>query len=75
MRYLKLVICCCAIVVATSHVFAVPPYPYEARRAHMSGSALYEVHLKPDRTISKIVVAKSCGFRILDDYGAAILSG
>ncbi len=41
----------------------------------MSGSALYEVHLKPDRTISKIVVAKSCGFRILDDYGAAILSG
>jgi outer membrane biosynthesis protein TonB len=41
----------------------------------MSGTALYEVYLKPDRTIAKILVAKSCGFRILDDYGVTIISG
>jgi outer membrane biosynthesis protein TonB len=41
----------------------------------MSGTALYEVHLKPDRTIATIVLAKSCGFRILDDYGVAIIKG
>jgi TonB family protein len=73
MRYGKLVACVCAGFIVTSPVSGTPDYPYEAKRARLSGTAIYEVHLRRDRTVSRIVVARSCGFRILDEYGAAVL--
>jgi TonB family protein len=69
-RFLFLVIVFLVLIGSTS--FAAPPYPYEARRAHLTGSGIYEAYLRPDRTVAKVVVIKSAGYRVLDDYAIAV---
>jgi TonB family protein len=45
-----------------------PDYPLEARRQHLTGSAILILHIdKPSGTVTSIDVAKSTGHKILDD--------
>src|SRR5947207_125733 len=55
-RFVFLVSASLLLVGATAA--AAPPYPYEAKRAHLTGSGIYEAYLRPDRTVTKVVVVR-----------------
>lgn len=52
---------------------AYPIYPYEARRAYMSGAGLYRMYIEPDGTVRTVGVMKSTGSKILDLAAAGAL--
>jgi TonB family protein len=43
-----------------------PVYPYEARRARITGSGIFRIYANPDGTIRTVAVMKSTGSKILD---------
>ncbi len=43
-----------------------PVYPYEARRARITGSGIFRIYADPDGTIRTVAVMKSTGSQILD---------
>lgn len=43
-----------------------PVYPYEARRAHLSGAGIYRMYVEPGGTVRSVGVMKSTGSPILD---------
>ena len=44
----------------------VPVYPYEARRAHITGAGLFRMYIDPDGNVRTVAVMKSTGSKILD---------
>lgn len=48
-------------------------FPEEAERRNLSGSLILDVSLNPDGTIKNITVARSSGYKILDDAAARIV--
>lgn len=44
-----------------------PPYPPEARRHRWTGNGIFELHFNSNGTVSKVVVIRSTGHRLLDD--------
>lgn len=49
------------------HRIVLPEYPYEARRAYLSGRGTYRAHVKADGTVARVEVIKSTGNRSLDE--------
>ena len=45
---------------------ALPIYPYEARRARLTGSGIFRMYIDPDGGIRAVGVMKSTGSKILD---------
>ena len=44
----------------------IPVYPYEARRARITGSGLFRMYINPDGSVRTVAVMKSTGSKILD---------
>jgi TonB family protein len=45
---------------------ALPIYPYEARRGHITGSGIFRMYINPDGGVRNVAVMKSTGSKILD---------
>ncbi|MDX1810473.1 MAG: TonB family protein [Gammaproteobacteria bacterium] len=48
-------------------------FPEEAKRRNLSGSLILDVAINPDGTINKITIARSSGYKLLDDAAARIV--
>lgn len=48
-------------------------FPEEAKRRNLSGSLILDVAINPDGTIKNITIARSSGYKILDDAAARIV--
>src|SRR6266851_1676647 len=44
-----------------------PQYPYFARSRHMEGSGVFQLHIRPDGTVSSVETIHSTGYRELDE--------
>jgi TonB family protein len=53
---------------------AKPDYPYFARTRHMVGSGVFQLHIRPDGTVSSVDTIQSIGYRELDDSATAAFS-
>ncbi|HSH39079.1 MAG TPA: TonB family protein [Chthoniobacterales bacterium] len=45
---------------------ALPLYPYDARRARVTGSGIFRMYIEPDGRVSAVGVMKSTGNKELD---------
>ena len=50
-----------------------PPYPETARKQHLSGNAVFELHIRGDGTVERVVTVRSTGHRLLDVSAVAAL--
>lgn len=50
---------------------AAPPYPAEALRRHWEGTAILDVRVTPEGTVSEATIYESSGSRVLDDASIA----
>jgi len=48
-------------------------FPEEAKRRNLSGSLILDVAINPDGTIKHITIARSSGYKLLDDAAARIV--
>jgi outer membrane biosynthesis protein TonB len=64
-----LAFCFGAMLASSALAPAQSPSP-SASHKDGAGWAIYEVHLKPDRTVSKIIVLQSSGSPLKDELGA-----
>jgi len=51
----------------------IPQYPYEARRAHATGSGIFRMYINADGSVRTVGVMKSTGNKILDLAAAGAL--
>jgi len=49
-----------------------PHYPDEAKRQHLTGSGIFEMHIRSDGTVERVTIIKSTGHSLLDHNAARI---
>ena len=52
-----------------------PAYPDAAKQQHLSGNGLFELHIRGDGAVKRVVTVKSTGHAVLDESAIAAFRG